>query len=263
MNITNIKNYQYQPFFQGRKQTIKNADSVLRTSKETFPFVSSTYIRSFYLSAKPQSKNYEKALKTTSAIAADINTTRNRASYAECFDEIEDNRRLVAPYISTINSSSFSKTGNCQEQARAMLAVLAANGYYNSKYTSLVFDVSIINKITHKMVYREDIDLKHAFVLTDMNKEKERNVVIDPWLGFADSKEGAMDRYKSFVPASTLRCAYNLAKRNFINSQDFPPDIENYVAVGKLKFLESKNTKEELEKLGEFIRGNYPEAIIE
>ena len=63
MNISKVQPNCFQPSFRAKKQTIKDADKILRTSKETFPFVSSSYIRSFYLSAKPQSKNYEKAIK--------------------------------------------------------------------------------------------------------------------------------------------------------------------------------------------------------
>lgn len=262
MNIPKIQNYKYQPVFQARKQTLKDADKVLRTSKNTFPFVSSSYIRSFYLSSRSQSKNYEQALRKANKILTDINATRTRAGYAECFASNAQDRRLVAPYISTINSSMNSKTGNCQEQARAMLAVLAANGYYNSKYASLVFDVSIINKTTHEIVYTEDVALSHALVLTNMNKEKDLNIVIDPWLNFVDSKEGAIGRYKSLVSAKDLKLAYNKAKRNFFSKYDFPPDERNYVVIGKLKLSEFESTQEELERLGEYIKLNFPKAII-
>lgn len=262
MNISNIQNYRYQPVFQARKKSVKEADKIMRTSKKVFPFVSSSYILANYLCAKPNSRYRKIALKVANRIFSSINSTRIKEKSAVLFEKNEKEKETLTPFISSINSSVYFKTGNCQEQVRAAIGVLAANGYYNSKYTKLMLEVSVIKRSSYKEVFKKDISLGHVMVLTDMN-EKDCNIVIDPWLGFADSKEGAIARYKALVSNSDIKKAMEKAKRIYLDLKDFPDDENRYITIGKLKLLPIEHNKDEIIKLGEYIRKNYPDVVIE
>lgn len=262
MNISKVQSNCFQPSFRAKKQTIKDADKILRTSKETFPFVSSSYIRSFYLSAKPQSKNYEKAIKKANKIFAVINKTRIRANFLSLFSQNEMKSTIYEPSVAAINSSLYSKTGNCLEQARAALGVLAANGYYNSNCANLMLDVILIDKITHRVVHRQDVYLDHTMVLTDMNKEDGLNIVLDLWLGFADSIENAIGRYKSMVHGKRYIRAIESVKQNYVNSQGSYKDKDRYAAIGKIKIVPEEYNKDEVVKLGKYVANSFPEVVI-
>lgn len=261
MNISTIQNYSYQPLFQARKKPIKEADKILRTTKEAFPLVSSSYILSRYSCAKPNSKHREQALKVANRIFSSIESIRIKEKSASIFEKNENEKETFAPFVDTINSSRFYKTGNCKEQVCAAIGVLAANGYYNSKYTRLALEVTVIKRSTFKEVYKKDIPLGHVLVLTDMNRE-DCDIVIDPWLGFADSKEAAIARYKCLVSGIDMKNAMEKAKRLYLDSMDFPDDENRYITIGRLKLLPFEHNKDEIEKLGEYMKENYPEVVV-
>lgn len=263
MNILKVQNNHYQPLFKAKKQTIKDADKIMRTSKKAFPFVSSTFMRSFYLTVNQNSKYHNKVINKANKIATMINTNRGIVNCARINAKNPKEAKTFIPYVTSINSSLSSKVGNCQEQAQAALGVLFANGYYNSKYASLVLDVAIMNKRTNKVVYRKDVSLDHGFVLTDMNQEKDLNIVVDPWLGFADSKENAIARYKSIIPNEKIKRAMEDVKEDFFVLNEFLLYENDYVVIRKLKLLPRECNKDETIKLGEYIKENFSEVVID
>lgn len=186
--------------FASRKKEIREADAVERKTKLTFPAISATYIDGFYYSAKPNSKNRFRTEYISDKIQTKIEETREIAKNPDFY--IPDTSEIEKSTLYAINLNRLKqlKMGNCKENAMAAVAVLAANGYYNSKRVELNYRMDLTDRITGKK-YTKFYPLDHSFAVTDMIKENslnngERNIVIDPWLGFAESKEGAIGRFK-------------------------------------------------------------------
>jgi len=220
---------QYNNFsFRARKKEIKKADSIERAAKANFPMISPTYIDDFYRCAKPCSINYKKANDISTRVQNDI--LKRRYSYALLKSKQNAPEDII--YALSLHDMKKEKTGNCMENAMAALTVLFANGYYNSERVELFYKASFINKKTGEIEYEDRTPLNHSFVLTDMKKEGEekgkKNVVIDPWLGFADSLEGARGRFKQFYNGDLSTCKEMFTKLFKIDKlqkgEQFSPD---------------------------------------
>lgn len=248
--------------FRARNENVRKADDLQRKSRNVFPMISATYIDDFYSSSKPKSKNRAFAKEISNKIQNGIMKRRKTIEIArEKVTKEED--LLYAFELSVIRDE---KTGNCLESAKAALAVLFANGFYNSKTANLYLDIDFINKKTGEVEYSTKEFLNHAVVLTDMNKGGDKNIVIDRWLGFADNSQGAAGRYKQLYDGD-LDVYENMHKKLFYiekMSKGEEIKLDDYVCKMKFSYIpvEEFKNQEDKEKLGFYIGTDYPEALL-
>ena len=200
MQITPVSLYN-SIHFASKNKNIKRADDVMRKSKLAFPYIGNTYIDRFYRTVNiPNNSN---ARRLYHVIDGRLSSYRNSIASEE--DELLLQRQyddcakdyFIPGFEKSRNADKMTHQrykGNCDEAARAALAALYANGFYNSNLANLYYKTSLVNKYTGEVEYEDEMDLDHVFVLTDMGSG-DKNIVIDPWLSFADSKSAAKGRY--------------------------------------------------------------------
>jgi len=194
-NNFNVNCLSFSPSFCARNGEIKRADSLMRKSRETFPMLSATYVDDFYLSTKPKSSRKDEADEMSQSLWDKIFRMRRKCDEAEKYS---DYSFFDTKLMYDLSQISKNKVGNCTECSKAALATLCANGYYNSHRVNLLYRVEFINKKTGEKEYSAANSLDHSFAVTDLNSRKEQDIVIDPWLGFADYKGAAFARFKAF-----------------------------------------------------------------
>ena len=240
--------------FKSKKPEVKKADDIQRRVKLEFPSLSSSYVNDFYISTGKNNRITNKRMDLYSHLCDLIKKVRlhpvNRLSV----------RREYIPYIDSLNAVKKYKAGNCMETAMAAVSALFANGYRNTKMGSLAYKADFLDKKTGEVVFSDSISLDHSFAVTDMNKGKGRNIIVDPWLGFADTKEGAIARYKKIkdqrfldnaicmiakelyngyrVHIDDIKDEYDIKAKMEIKEEDFlsEKDIENITAQTKTHF---------------------------
>ena len=183
-------------YFKARKPEIRHADDIQRRARREFPTLSSTYIDMFYCCAQKKNRDaYKqyKAEKIENIVNEKITDSR------ESSDKLAKNSELRIPYTRVLKYMKKDKTGNCAECSAAVIAALAANGIYDSQMSNIALSIEFVNKKTGKTEYQAMEPIDHSMVVTALGKKdpKENDfVVIDSWLGFADSLSGAKARYK-------------------------------------------------------------------
>ncbi|MCD8025230.1 MAG: hypothetical protein LUE64_06810 [Candidatus Gastranaerophilales bacterium] len=259
-----ITSYYTNPVFGARKKEIKDADHIERKTRQTFPMISHTYLRDVCSISKPNSKYSNKSSYLLNNLERKIDDMRNL--YPPSY--VDEN----VIYTDIIKKVKQRKIGNCKENAKAAVAVLCANGYYNSQRAELMYRVNFINKETGETEYSNIYPLDHSFAVTDMKKDTninsgKRNIVIDPWLGFSDSKEGAIARYKQLYGKKDYSEAISVFKGIFCCSKkmNYGDFAEKYNIEGKMEFrpTEKYATDYQLRKLGEWTRKNFNGVIID
>lgn len=163
--------------FSRKDAAVRKADELQIQTRRSFPVMSSTYADNFYFSLGKNSTRKEAAKTVNRKIFSKISDMRNDFSYA---DRLAAYNRFDTKMIYVLKQLDKNRVGNCLENARLALAVLCANGYYNSSLVKLRYEIQIINKKTRKLEYKESTDLDHAFVITDMNERDKKDIVIDP-----------------------------------------------------------------------------------
>ena len=199
MKVFGINNCYNSPIFGSRKQEIREADKLQRKTRAEFPMLSQTMADDIYLSSRYESKNKGRLGRITDKMYKKIKLMREMADFPDYYKINLSEEEKAIPYVINLNIIRQLKLGNCKENAMAAMAVLTANGYLNSDRVELMYKMDFINKKTGEIEDRKLYPMDHSFVVTDMKKdgkEGKQNYVIDPWLGFADSKEGAIARFK-------------------------------------------------------------------
>ncbi len=221
MKITATNNL-YNSSFKARNENIRKADKIVRETKHTFPSISPSYARSIYSVFKKDTPN-QRAIDIRKKIDKNITNIRKSAEeYANSNGRISNNR-VVSHYLAILLGLEKLKTGNCSEMCIATLGTLASKGYYNAHFNDLDFSVQIINKTTGETEYNSKYNIDHVFITASLDdKESQENTVIDPWLGFAESKSGAKEKYKKV----------------------FSKQIENYINTSTFEFEINKNLVE-------------------
>ncbi len=255
--------------FGSRKKEIKEADKIERKAKETFPMISQSRADDYYLCTKHNSKNRFKAQKYTDRIWRKIQTMRDTAQYPDFYKpEIPEIDREVL-YAINLNEMKRLKAGNCKEHAMAAVAALCANGYYNTERVELYYTIDFKNKETGEIEHGSRYPMDHSFALTDMkkgnDKGEKRNIVVDPWLGFADYKSGAIARFKQIYTQRDMKEASSYIRNEFcckkkITSREL---AERYETNEHFSFVPSEpyTTPYQLRRLGEYARDKY-EGIL-
>ncbi len=264
-----LQNYnQISAVFGAKNKNIRKADDIQRASKQAFPMLSPSYVDEFYLSTKMKKNDAEnptarKYFKKLDRKLTALRTVAKNLQYPVA-------SMTHPPYENILTGVKLMKVGNCEECADAVLATLFANGYYNSDKMYLYCETEYINKQTGKSEYKDADPLDHAFVITSLDKDnpKEKDkIIIDSWLGFADSTSAAKGKYKQVFGdtqlrelASKHRSLFRLNKYmetgTFINYDDYEMR-QHFVfkPVDKLK-------QEEKEYLGFYSRVMYDNTIL-
>lgn len=194
-------NYYNKNSFSARNKDIRTADKIQRKARQSFPMVSSSYIQDYWpiADSKRNDETYDKTKVILQNIIQKIRRMRDVCQNPDKYDISVPIYELYTPYAFNLRNIKNAKAGNCMESAIATLGVLAANGYYDSKRMNLFLDTSFINKKTGEVEYKKRNDMDHSMVLTTMNrkcKKQDDYIVIDSWMGFADSYSGAIAKYK-------------------------------------------------------------------
>jgi len=200
MKIASIKT-NYIPAFSAKNENIRKADDIQRRARLTFPLLSPSYMDTFYSVTRLDSKDNPvnlKARKLFKKLDLKLSAIRDFSKNPEKYGFGRGNFP-ESPLSLRLNGMEFLKAGNCEECAIAALAALTANGYYDSQRVVLALETAFQDKETGNIVYEAINSLDHTFVVTTMGKKhpKEKDkIVVDPWLGFADSVSGAKARFK-------------------------------------------------------------------
>lgn len=255
-------NISYNNFipFRARNKEIRRADDIQRRANNNFNFISSSRIQDYY----ETTKNYENKIKAK-GIYDKLTGVILAARYAAEALNITGNGIGVL-YADDLDLSEHTGLGNCMEYAKAAMAALCANGYYNSERVNLRYETKFINKETNEVEYKSEDTLDHSFVITDLNCRKEKDIVVDPWLNFADYKEGALTKFKDIFEDKTKYLEKYHCKLFMIeklqNGEEYNP--EDYKMETEFVFAprEAHATKHEKERLGDYARTIYPGLII-
>lgn len=195
--------------FKARNRNIRQADDIMRKARNTFPLISPTYIDEFYsVVNNKKNDNREKAEEISSNLYSKLVVIRRMAKNPDGYNVPFSDIEKETPYAVLLNGIDLLKIGNCEECAVASLAALAANGIYDAKRVNLYLETKYINKQTGETEYRALNNLDHSFVVTSMGKKSDKEkdlVVVDTWLGFADSVSGAKARFKQIYDDGTMR----------------------------------------------------------
>ncbi len=279
MHVSLYRLNSYKPGFLSRNEEIKKADDLQRRARASFPMVSATYAEEYYYTMRPESKYYNRARGIVENMTADIQLQRSLASLmGRDFSNYGPfgflNRRDYEDDTSFLNNLEWvkgQKVGCCDESAKTALATLCANGYYNSAETYVYYGVQFVNKESGEVEYKNGGKLPHCFVVTDLKKDGEgagdrkNDIVIDPWLGFADYAPGAVARFKQAFSNDlfemTEEFKQNFAKKKEKMGEEFNPD--DYEIKTTFTFMEwSPKTLRCKQKLGQKVREKYPETIL-
>ncbi len=254
----------YFPSFSAKSEEIKRADFIMRKTNQNFPMMSASYVDDLYECTRPKSKRREKSRKILRGLWDKVYFLREKCEYAEkyaAYSSFEKKSMFDLEQISKV------KIGNCEESAKAAMAVLCANGYYNSSRVSLCYKVEFVNKQTKKVEYFAINSLDHSCVTTDLNTRKEQDIVIDPWFGFADFKQGAVSRFKQVYLDKTEHFKTMqqklFAEQKAKKGEKFNPnDYEMRTKFLFNRLYSDFSSKEEKEKLGELVLEQYPKTAL-
>ncbi len=220
MNISHINNINCISF-SARNKNIRKADDIQRKARQTFPMISPSYVSSFYIvmqqdkDKKPLNPGADKIYKKADMKLSSI---RDMAANPYKYGIKTDYITSCVPYSILLDNVKTAKTGNCDECAIAALAALTANGYNNSKRVFLGYEIQFINKKTNKIEYSDISPLDHSCVLTTLDKENPQKndiIVIDPWLGFAESLSGANAKFKLMYKEDNLQNIFSYHRSMF------------------------------------------------
>lgn len=205
--------------FSAKKKEIRDADLIMRNAKKNFPTLSKTYVEKYYGCIKEDKHTNVKGNKIVHSLRGAINGMRFLSqSTALYLEKLNSNSKRDQEHLSVaLGDIKKYKIGNCDENGKIALAALYANGYMNSRLVSLQYRTQFIDKFTGDTVFQCFSPMDHVFAVTDMNKGGKRNIVIDPWLGFADSIEGANSRFKALYDEEDFKYESMKALKKFRN----------------------------------------------
>lgn len=213
--------------FLSKNKKIKEADRILRKTAQIYPMLSGTYVGTFY---------YSDTLKMRHALnLLDEKVIDTRDEYFDSYEKLnepygrgfyydESPKSCINILKAILETVKKTKVGNCEEHAVATYAVLCANGYIDSQKMSLYYETSLIDKKTGETILTSRESLDHTFVLTSMDKNigRKKDVVVDYWLGFADSKSCAIGKFKEIYSKKDLEEAEekNIISLKMVNKGD-------------------------------------------
>lgn len=257
----------FNPSFKSKNQNIRKADDIQRTARNNFPFTSPSYFDAFYKTSKnwtPEIKDkYENVVTRADR---KISAIRELSSDGAFEGITLDEKNLNAPIFQTLRGIKLLKAANCHECAALSIAALTANGIYDVKRVNLEAKFQYINKKTGEVEYKATEPIDHTTVVAKIGKEKEE-VIVDTWLGFADSPSGAKGKFKQILWNSDIREKSRLHRSLFrvekIQKDGIliDPDKDYELQIG-INFKEAEETtQEDMRLIGYYSRCCFPELI--
>ncbi len=255
----------FNPSFKSKSSNIRYADDIQRQAKRIFPFLSPSYCDAFYKTSSKRDEEtkakYEKVVKNAdNKLTAIRELAKENAFEGMSFDE----KNLNAPIFQTLRGVQLLKAANCHECAGITIAALAANEIYDVNRVNINAQIRYINKETGKTEYKEVEPIDHTTVIA---KIEDEDVIVDSWLGFADSISGAKGKFKQLLWDSDIREKARKHRSLF--------RVEKYEKTGKIInpdedyeqkisiILEpaEKSTQEDMRLIGYYSRCCFPELI--
>lgn len=258
-------NINFNPSFTSRNKNIRKADDIQRRARLTFPATSPTFIDTFYKTSG--SCNYKRSKQADfvahlydKKISILREQVRKHSFEGSTFEEKQAN----APIFQTLRHVKALKAGNCHESSATAIAGLTANGIYDNERVNLELELKYINKKTGITEYMAYIPIDHTAVKTRIGKDY---IIVDAWLGFADSISGAREKYKEMLvnkdiekEIKTHRSLFRLQKSTKGNVID--PD-KDYELKTKIRFAPAEfSTQKNMEEIGFYTKCFYPELIL-
>ena len=256
----------FNPSFKAKNQNIRKADDIQRNAKLSFPFMSPSYCDAFYKTNKKWEPNikakYDKVLmKADKKLSAIRLHAKEDAFKGETFDE----RNMNAPIFNTLRGIRLLKTANCHECAALTMAALAANGFYNVERANISANFEFINKETGKSEYKATEPIDHTIVIAKIGED---DVVVDTWLGFADSISGAKAKFKQQLWDSDIRAKARehrslfRVKKNEETGKIINPD-KDYTLKTTINFNKAEESSpENIRMIGYYTRCCFPELVM-
>ena len=248
--------------FQSKNPRIKKADDIARRAKKEYPMLSERYANIYY--------NLDnKAISTkVDILCKKIGNTRSEYSNKVDTEHLIFNKKYKL-LRSILRILKRTKVGNCDENATVAYAALCANGYTNSEKVALFYETQLFDKQHNKVLASAAEDFDHVFVITSMsnNLNDKKDIVVDNWLGFADSTSGAIRKFKAIYTDDDFKIAEekNIKKiknkkrvkhyRNIRNCEYrsklvlCPYGLANYCNFGPATPKEAKKIKERFTNL--------------
>ncbi len=262
MNISLLKYNSPLPF-TSKKKEVKSADNILRKTALELPSFSTSYCAYNYRCCRSKSSNLERAIVLKSLIAERLQNKRDDVQVQIRKNSTDGAPSMKNEVLAVMDGISKSKLGNCYESSITALGALYANGYYNSNLTNLYFVSEIVDIRTNEVVESFSRRVDHVFVTSDMNnKNAKQEIVIDPWLGFAGSKESALGLYKKVfnINADADYRAWEHIKEK--EGESF--DMRNYRVRGKFVFKNERPdiSDEEKREISEGVKKDFSELVI-
>ena len=259
----------FTPSFKAKNQNIRKADDIQRNAKLSFPFISPSYCDSFYQTSKRWQPDI-KAKYNNVMMSADkkLSAIRLLAKESAFEGSTFDERNTNAPIFQTLRGIRILKTANCHECAALTMAALAANGIHDIERVNLKADIEYINKKTKEKEYSANIPVDHTTIIAKMGDKKKNKVVVDSWIGFADSESSAKAKYKQLMWDSDIkekirmhRSLFRIEKFEQTGTMINPEkDYELKVKIGFEKAEET--TQENMRLIGYYTSCFYPELIM-
>lgn len=186
--------------FTSRKPELRKADKIMRNMMNLYPSQSISKFR-FYNVLNNENIDCEKML--TPAIKKIVQIRLNRAEI------------LKKDYLSrTINDIKNYKIANCGELALLAKGAFLANGFKDLKIASIKLkrrqnpDNFKLKDLDHCCLLingGKDADLNH------INSFDKHTIIVDPWMGFVDYIQSALNRYSNkFIKSESKTQKYKL-----------------------------------------------------
>ena len=268
MKISFTQNYTQQTFC-AKKKEIKKADDIQRKAVKSFPMFSPAYLNEFYiLNGKGMDPKQVRTRQIAQRLVYKINAGRDYDDYDSKYSFALG--RKETPFIHTLERIKKEKIGNCHEASIVAMAALAANGFTDAHRASVKLKGEYVDKKTNKVVFSKIYDVDHTFAMTAMNKENPTNndyIILDPWMGFADSISSAKQRYAQITNPNKHREDFNnafaLFRVDHFQETGELLDKSNLDLRFRITFEKEKDyTKEDIKALGRYARMMYPHLCL-
>lgn len=256
----------FNPSFKSKNANIRTADDIQRNAKLSFPFISTSYCDSFYQTNKKwqpniKAKYNDVMMKQNKKLSAIRLLAKRDAFKGETFDE----QNMNAPIFNTLRGVKLLKTANCHECAALSMAAFAANGFYNLERANISANFEFINKETGEVEYKASEPIDHTIVIAKIGKD---DVVVDTWLGFADSISSAKAKFKQQLWNSDIRAKAREHRSLFRvkvkeeTGKLINPD-KDYELKTTINFNKSEEcSPENIRMIGYYTRCCFPELVM-
>lgn len=257
-------NISFNPSFTSRNKNIRKADDIQRKAREAFPATSATYIDSFYKTRKSTDPDKcKKANMVAYKYDKFVGFVRKQVRLHSYEGDTEQEKKMNAPIFQTLTFVEIARAANCQEYASIATAGLTANGIYDNEIVNLALDLQYKNKKTGEIEYQRIIPIDHAAIKTRIGKD---DIIVDAWLGMADSLSGASAKYKQLLLNEDIDEEIKLHRSLFRLEKSTPDNIINpdrdYELKTSIRYIPVETPDlETMEETGYFSRCFYPDLL--